>query len=278
MCGFQWSKIKILKTSSRTHFSHHRRIIDEESNIAKVNLKYIVSILGLCSEATAVVMEYMSNGSLNKLLASHTLMWPKKFQMIHEVSMGMDFLHSMKPPLLHLNLKTSNILLDDHLHVKVGETQHNETVDPCSDLLTFLSSAEQCLLRLHSPGTLLFSKISDFGLIHWEECTNKKLFMETLTARGNISYIPPETFSQCPDPPGTTFDVYRWLAKDIFEIAQWDSLLFFSDSVHNAQFTQCNLALYCTYFPRSLYVWLSWLSLSYLFTLAVSYVKKKKIT
>ncbi|XP_034460785.1 ankyrin repeat and protein kinase domain-containing protein 1 [Hippoglossus hippoglossus] len=156
----------------------YRRIIDEASNIVKVKFKYIMSIYGLCSEATAVVMEYMSNGSLNNLLASHTLMWPKKFQMIHEVSMGMNFLHSMKPPLLHLNLKTSNILLDDHLHVK----------------------------------------ISDFGLIHWEEGMSKKSFMEHLTARGNISYIPPETFSQCPDPPGTTFDVYS------FGIVMWEIL------------------------------------------------------
>uniref|UniRef100_A0A3Q1EJJ0 Ankyrin repeat and kinase domain containing 1 n=1 Tax=Acanthochromis polyacanthus TaxID=80966 RepID=A0A3Q1EJJ0_9TELE len=153
------------------------RIIDEAHNIAKLKFKYIMSIYGLCSEATAVVMEYMSNGSLNNLLASHTLMWPKKFQMIHEASMGMNFLHSMKPPLLHLNLKTSNILLDDHLHVK----------------------------------------ISDFGLIHWEEGMSK-MFMERLTARGNISYIPPETFTQCPDPPGTTFDVYS------FGIVMWEIL------------------------------------------------------
>ncbi|XP_022055849.2 ankyrin repeat and protein kinase domain-containing protein 1 [Acanthochromis polyacanthus] len=155
----------------------YRRIIDEAHNIAKLKFKYIMSIYGLCSEATAVVMEYMSNGSLNNLLASHTLMWPKKFQMIHEASMGMNFLHSMKPPLLHLNLKTSNILLDDHLHVK----------------------------------------ISDFGLIHWEEGMSK-MFMERLTARGNISYIPPETFTQCPDPPGTTFDVYS------FGIVMWEIL------------------------------------------------------
>eukprot|EP00064_Thunnus_orientalis_P004276 superscaffoldBa00000385_g4287 len=156
----------------------YRRIIDEASNIAAVKFKYIVSIYGVCSDATAMVMEYMSNGSLNNLLASHTLMWPKKFQMIHEASMGMNFLHSMQPPLLHLNLKMSNILLDDHLHVK----------------------------------------ISDFGLIHWEEGMNKKLFMEHLTARGNISYIPPETFTQCPDPPGTTFDVYS------FGIVMWEIL------------------------------------------------------
>lgn len=101
------------------YFSLYRRIIDEVSDVARVKFRYIVPIYGVCREVTGVVMEYMGNGSLNSLLASHTLMWPKKFQMIHEASMGMNFLHSMKPPVLHLNLKTSNILLDDHLHVKV---------------------------------------------------------------------------------------------------------------------------------------------------------------
>ncbi|XP_056298040.1 ankyrin repeat and protein kinase domain-containing protein 1 [Pseudoliparis swirei] len=156
----------------------YRRIIDEAPKIATLQFEYLVSIYGLCSEATAVVMEYMSHGSLNDLLTSHTLMWPKKFQMIHEASMGMNFLHSLKPPLLHLNLKTSNILLDDCLHVK----------------------------------------ISDFGVIHWEESTCNTLFMEHLTARGNINYIPPEAFTQCPDPPGTAFDVYS------FGIVMWEIL------------------------------------------------------
>uniref|UniRef100_A0A3Q3X1W5 Protein kinase domain-containing protein n=1 Tax=Mola mola TaxID=94237 RepID=A0A3Q3X1W5_MOLML len=153
-------------------------ITDEVSNMAKIKFQYIVSIYGMCDEATALVMEYMSKGSLNNLLASHTLMWPKKFQMIYEASMGMNFLHSMKPPLLHLNLKTPNILLDDHLHVK----------------------------------------ISDFGLIHWEEGMSKKLFMENLIARGNINYIPPETFTQSSDPPGTAYDVYS------FAIVMWEIL------------------------------------------------------
>ncbi|XP_074536304.1 LOW QUALITY PROTEIN: ankyrin repeat and protein kinase domain-containing protein 1 [Halichoeres trimaculatus] len=168
-----------LKTFDTTCSNNiYRRIIEEASTIAKVKSKYIVPIYGLCMEPAAVVMEFMSNGSLNNLLGSHTLMWPKKFQMIHEASMGMNFLHSMKPPLLHLNLKTSNILLDDHLHVK----------------------------------------IADFGLIHWEKGLNKKMFIESLTARGNISYIPPETFTQSPDPPGTAFDVYS------FGIVIWEIL------------------------------------------------------
>lgn len=169
-----------LKTFDTTLCSNnvYRKIIEEASTISKVKFKYIVPVHGLCMEASAVVMEYMSNGSLNNLLASHTLMWPKKIQMIHEASMGMHFLHSMKPPLFHLNLKASNILLDDHLHVK----------------------------------------IADFGLIYWEEDLNMKMFIESLTARGNISYIPPETFTQSPDPPGAAFDIYS------FGIVMWEVL------------------------------------------------------
>ncbi|KAM9801621.1 ankyrin repeat and protein kinase domain-containing protein 1 [Neosynchiropus ocellatus] len=158
--------------------SFYRRLIEAVSVISKVKCKYIVSLHGACDEATAVVMEYMSNGSLNNLLTSHTLMWPKKFQMIHEASMGMNFLHGLQPPLLHLNLKTSNILVDDHLHVK----------------------------------------ISDFGIVQWEEGMTNRLFMELLTARGNVSFIPPETFSQSSERPGTAFDVYS------FGIIMWEIL------------------------------------------------------
>ncbi|KAM4627537.1 ankyrin repeat and protein kinase domain-containing protein 1 [Polymixia lowei] len=175
-----WREQCALKSFDRSLSANscYSTILDEASEVAKVKFKYIVSIYGLCSDPSALVMEYMSNGSLDNLLASHTLMWPKKFQMIHEATMGMNFLHSMKPPVLHLNLKTSNILLDDHLHVK----------------------------------------ISDFGLIKREQDLTKKTFMEHLTARGNISYIPPETFNQCPEPPGTPFDVYS------FAIVMWEIL------------------------------------------------------
>ncbi|XP_076002680.1 ankyrin repeat and protein kinase domain-containing protein 1 [Genypterus blacodes] len=156
----------------------YRRVINEVSKVATLKSPHIVPIYGLCSDVTAIVMKHMSNGSLNSLLGTHTLMWPKKFQMIHEASAGMNFLHSMKPPLLHLNLKTSNILLDNTLH----------------------------------------AKISDFGLIQWEDGMNKNVFMEHLIARGNLSYIPPETFTQGLDPPGTAFDVYS------FAIVMWEIL------------------------------------------------------
>ncbi|XP_037123899.1 ankyrin repeat and protein kinase domain-containing protein 1 [Syngnathus acus] len=169
--------LKVFDTTVGTN-NHCRKLMEDASNIAKVKFKYLVSVYGFCIDVPAIVMEYMSNGSLTTLLNSHNLMWPKKFQIIHEASMGMNFLHSLQPPLLHLNLKPSNILIDAHLHVK----------------------------------------ISDFSLIHCEEGTDKKLFMEHLIARGNLSYIPPEIFTQSCEPPGLSFDVYS------FGIVIWEIL------------------------------------------------------
>ncbi|KAL6471026.1 hypothetical protein MHYP_G00196760 [Metynnis hypsauchen] len=168
-----WREKCAIKTF--TSSSDYRNMV-QVSKIGKTKFKYLISNYGLCKDPIAVVMEYMSKGSLDSLLATHVLMWPKKFLMIHEVTMGMNFLHSLNPPVLHLNLKLANILLDDHLHIK----------------------------------------ISDFGLIKWEESSSK--FIEHLTARGNINYVPPETFSQTPEPPTVKYDVYS------FSIVMWEIL------------------------------------------------------
>ncbi|XP_051966386.1 ankyrin repeat and protein kinase domain-containing protein 1-like [Xyrauchen texanus] len=168
-----WRQTCALKTMT----SDYRNMINM-SKIGNMKFNYLIFIYGISKDPPVLVMEYMSKGSLDNILNSHVLMWPKKFQMIHEVTMGMNFLHSLKPPILHLNLKPANILLDDHLHVK----------------------------------------ISDFGLIKWEEFSRMTEFVEHLSARGNIHYVPPETFTQNPEPPGTKYDVYS------FSIVMWEIL------------------------------------------------------
>ncbi|XP_066540932.1 ankyrin repeat and protein kinase domain-containing protein 1 [Hoplias malabaricus] len=170
-----WREKCVIKTFSNT--SDYRNML-QVAQIGRTKFKYLISIYGLCKDPCAVVMEYMGKGSLDNLITTHVLMWPKKFQMIHEVTMGMNFLHSMEPPLLHLNLKLANILLDDHLHIK----------------------------------------ISDFGLIKWEDYSSKMVFIEDLAVRGNMSYIPPETFSQNPEPPTEKYDVYS------YSIVLWEIL------------------------------------------------------
>lgn len=52
--------------------------------------------------------------------------WPLRLRILYEISLGVNFLHNMNPPLLHHDLKTQNILLDGEFHVKVcGQTRRS---------------------------------------------------------------------------------------------------------------------------------------------------------
>ncbi|XP_039619935.1 ankyrin repeat and protein kinase domain-containing protein 1 [Polypterus senegalus] len=147
-----------------------RNLMEEAAKMGKIEFRFILPIYGICRDPPALVMEYMINGSLDNVLCSQKLTWSKKFQIIHEVTMGMNFLHCMTPPLLHLDLKPGNILLDEYLHVK----------------------------------------ISDFGLSKWKEYSSRMELLDRSSVRGTVSYIPPEMFLENSRPPGTKTDVYSF--------------------------------------------------------------------
>ncbi|XP_009080389.1 PREDICTED: receptor-interacting serine/threonine-protein kinase 2 [Acanthisitta chloris] len=67
----------------------------------------------------------MTNGSLNQLLHGKDVYpdipWCLRFRILYEIALGVNYLHNMNPPLLHHDLKTQNILLDDEFHVKIAD-------------------------------------------------------------------------------------------------------------------------------------------------------------
>ncbi|KAJ7424937.1 Ankyrin repeat and protein kinase domain-containing protein 1 [Pitangus sulphuratus] len=153
----------------------HRRtsmncLMEEATKMEKIKFQHIVTIYGVCNSPLGIVMEYMARGSLEKILPTHKMSWQLKFRVIHEMGLAMNFLHSMTPPLLHLDLKPGNILLDGNMHVK----------------------------------------ISDFGLSKWMEQSSRMQYIESSALRGTLSYIPPEMFLQNSKPPGIKYDVYSF--------------------------------------------------------------------
>lgn len=90
--------------------------------------RYILPVYGICEDPQGLVMEYMETGSLETLLATEPLPWELRFRIIHETAVGMNFLHCMNPPLLHLDLKPANILLDAHYHVKVKSLSQSASI------------------------------------------------------------------------------------------------------------------------------------------------------
>lgn len=103
-----------------TLFRERLELLEEAKKMEMAKFRYILPVYGICRDPVGLVMEFMETGSLEKLLASEPLPWDLRFRIIHETAVGMNFLHCMSPPLLHLDLKPANILLDAHYHVKVG--------------------------------------------------------------------------------------------------------------------------------------------------------------
>jgi hypothetical protein len=70
-----------------------------------------------------LVCELMPHGSvLDALLSDDTaLRWPRRFSIAHGAAVGLEHLHEhCRPPIIHGNLKPSNILLDRDYTARVG--------------------------------------------------------------------------------------------------------------------------------------------------------------
>ncbi|XP_054488712.2 receptor-interacting serine/threonine-protein kinase 2 isoform X1 [Agelaius phoeniceus] len=107
--------------------SDRNHLLKEAEILHKARFSYILPILGICNEPEflGIVTEYMTNGSLNQLLhgkdAYPDIPWCLRFRILYEIALGVNYLHNMNPPLLHHDLKTQNILLNDEFHVKIAD-------------------------------------------------------------------------------------------------------------------------------------------------------------
>ncbi|XP_066555644.1 receptor-interacting serine/threonine-protein kinase 4 [Amia ocellicauda] len=119
----QWQTWLAIKCPPSLHVDEKERseLLEEAKKMEVAKFRYILPVYGICSDPVGLVMEYMETGSLETLLASEPLPWELRFRIIHETAVGMNFLHCMNPPLLHLDLKPANILLDAHYHVKISD-------------------------------------------------------------------------------------------------------------------------------------------------------------
>ena len=86
----------------------------ELSLLASLRHPHIVAVYGVVQRPGTLVMELAAGGSLSSLLARadlNSLPWTKRRVILTGVASGVEFLHSCKPPVIHLDLKSANIVL-----------------------------------------------------------------------------------------------------------------------------------------------------------------------
>ncbi|XP_061349075.1 serine/threonine-protein kinase STY8-like isoform X2 [Gastrolobium bilobum] len=123
-----------------------------------------------------IVTEFLPRGSLCRLLHRNTskLDWRRRVHMALDIARGVNYLHHCNPPIIHRDLKSSNILVDKNWTVKVGDFGLSRL-----KLETYLTTKGRGTPQWMAPEVLRNepsdekSDVYGFGVILWELATEK---------------------------------------------------------------------------------------------------------
>lgn len=106
-----------------------QEFVEMASNISKLQHENIVKLVGYCSEhgQRLLVHEYCRNVTLHEALhlddeIHRKLSWSTRVRVALQAARALEYLHEVcHPPIVHLNFKSANVLLDDDLAVRMSD-------------------------------------------------------------------------------------------------------------------------------------------------------------
>ncbi|KAJ1376348.1 Serine-threonine/tyrosine-protein kinase, catalytic domain [Sesbania bispinosa] len=150
--------VKVLGTNSR---QGEQEFLTEVLLLGRLHHRNLVGLVGYAAERGQhmLLYIYMSNGSLASHLygKSHEpLSWDLRLSIALDVARGLEYLHyGAAPPVVHRDIKSSNILLDQYMRAKI----------------TDLGLSRPEMITPHTSNAAMESE----GKVGWEEIVDSQL-------------------------------------------------------------------------------------------------------